>query len=77
MREILTENGFCYLDNRCLGEFICHPEYFNDRTHLNRIGAEVYTGIFLEQLKGIKSKYIIGKTKCDNLKKRNASSRVK
>lgn len=56
MREILTENGFCYLDNRCLGEFICHPEYFNDRTHLNRIGAEVYTRIFLEQLKGIKSK---------------------
>ena len=56
MREILTENGFCYLDNRCLGEFICHPEYFNDKTHLNRIGAEVYTGIFLEQLKGIKSK---------------------
>lgn len=56
MREILSEKGICYLDNRRLGEFIGHPEYFNDRTHLNRTGAEVYTRIFLGQLKGIKSK---------------------
>ena len=56
VREILSKNGFCYLDNRCLSEFMGHPEYFNDMTHLNSTGAEVYTRIFLEQLKCIKSK---------------------
>lgn len=47
----LMRNSFYYFDNRHLDAFVSHPEYFNDRIHLNRNGAELYTTIFIKQIK--------------------------
>lgn len=53
VQEILSKNDISYLDNRYLNEFALHPEYFNDITHLNRVGAEVYTTYFLKQIENL------------------------
>lgn len=53
VEKLAVEYGVRYIDNRGMREFVGHPEYFNDRTHLNRTGAELYTRLFLEQLKNI------------------------
>ena len=49
VEKLAVEYGVRYIDNRGMREFVGHPEYFNDRTHLNRTGAELYTRLFLEQ----------------------------
>ena len=51
VRRMALEHGVCYVDNRNLDVFVGHSEYFNDRTHLNSIGAEMYTKIFIGQLR--------------------------
>ena len=53
MKDILEKNGMYYIDNTCLEVFLKHPEYFNDYTHLNIVGAECYTKIFVSQLEKI------------------------
>lgn len=53
IQEILSENDIRYLDNRYIDKFVLHSEYFNDRTHLNSVGAEVYTTYFLEQIENL------------------------
>lgn len=53
IQEILSENDIRYLDNRYIDKFVLHSEYFNDRTHLNSVGAEVYTTYFLEEIKNL------------------------
>lgn len=55
INEILINNDMYYIDNRYLKEITSCKEYFNDRTHLNREGAKIYTQIFIEQLKRIES----------------------
>lgn len=50
----LTKSSFYYFNNKHLNAFISHPEYFNDRIHLNKNGAELYTTIFIKQIKEAK-----------------------
>lgn len=51
VKKMALEYGVCYVDNRNLDVLVEHSEYFNDRTHLNSIGAEMYTKIFIGQLR--------------------------
>ena len=51
MREICKKHGALFLNNSQLPEFIKHPEYFNDATHMNTIGAIPYTKFVLKQIK--------------------------
>lgn len=50
MRQICHEVGVEFYDNTQIPKFLEHPDYFNDRTHLNDIGARYYTKLFLEQI---------------------------
>ena len=52
MRKICKMHGALFLNNSQLPEFIKHPEYFNDVTHMNTIGAIPYTKFVLKQIKG-------------------------
>lgn len=51
VKKMALEYGVCYVDNRNLDVFVGYSEYFNDRTHLNSIGAETYTKTFIGQLR--------------------------
>ena len=53
MAQICRENGVPFIDNRSLPLFLEHPEFFQDAGHLNADGAEVYTSIFLHQLRDL------------------------
>ena len=43
--------GTLFLNNSQVPEFINHPEYFNDATHMNSIGSIPYTKYVLRQIK--------------------------
>lgn len=51
MRKICKMYGTLFLNNSQLPEFINHPEYFNDATHMNSIGSISYTKYVLRQIK--------------------------
>ena len=51
MERICNEYDATFINNTQLPLFLEHPEYFNDMTHLNNIGANIYTNIFLSQIK--------------------------
>ena len=51
MREICDSLGVLFLDNSGLEGFCGNKELFNDGTHMNEIGAELYTYKILEQIK--------------------------
>ena len=51
MRKICRMYGTLFLNNSQLPEFINHPEYFNDATHMNSIGSIPYTKYVLRQIK--------------------------
>lgn len=46
-----------FFDNSNPEAFLTHPEWFNDATHMNKIGAERYTTYFIGQLKNIATEY--------------------
>ena len=50
MKKICQEEGVEFYDNSQLDQFLQHPEYFKDATHLNDNGARVYTELFLQQI---------------------------
>lgn len=50
MKSICDEFGALFLDNSQLPEYLDHPEYFNDATHMNADGAERYTRLVLNQI---------------------------
>ncbi len=50
MKKICQEDGVEFYDNSQLDQFLQHPEYFKDATHLNDNGARVYTELFLQQI---------------------------
>lgn len=55
MQEMCERYGALYLDNSQLPFFFDHPEFFNDATHMNDVGAKVYTTeLFLKQIKNLK-----------------------
>lgn len=47
---ILNERGYTYIDNAYIKQFSDSPNLFNDDVHLNKVGAEIYTKIFINQL---------------------------
>lgn len=49
--EICSKYDIPVFDNRDIPEFMEHPEYFKDHTHLNHTGAERYTKIVIEQIR--------------------------
>lgn len=51
MKLICDRFGALFLDNSQLPEYLDHPEYFNDATHMNTDGAERYTHLVLNQIK--------------------------
>lgn len=51
MRKICKMYGTLFLNNSQLPEFINHPEYFNDATHMNSVGSIPYTKYVLRQIK--------------------------
>ena len=51
MQKICKMYGALFLNNSQLPEYMKHPEYFNDPTHMNTIGAIPYTVLFLKQIK--------------------------
>lgn len=51
MRKLCKMYGAMFLNNSQLTEFVGHPEYFNDPTHMNTIGAIPYTVFFMKQIK--------------------------
>lgn len=51
MRKICKMYGTLFLNNSQVPEFINHPEYFNDATHMNSIGSIPYTKYVLRQIK--------------------------
>ena len=50
MEKICNEYDVKFINNTQLSLFLEHPEYFNDKTHLNDIGANIYTNIFIDQI---------------------------
>lgn len=50
MKSICGQFGALFLDNSQLPEYLDHPEYFNDATHMNTDGAEHYTRLVLNQI---------------------------
>lgn len=48
--NICQELGVLFID--CSKLYISHPEYFNDATHLNAIGADIYTKHIASILQG-------------------------
>ena len=50
MKELCDKYEMTFINNTQLPQFLEHPEYFNDRTHLNDNGAKVYTDIFVNQI---------------------------
>ena len=50
IRPICEQNGILCIDNSNLPYFMERPELFNDTAHLNSIGAEIYTQIFIGQI---------------------------
>lgn len=50
MKELCDKYGMTFINNTQLPQFLEHPEYFNDRTHLNDNGAKAYTDIFVSQI---------------------------
>ena len=51
MRKICKKYGALFLNNSQLPAFIKHPDYFNDATHMNTLGAIPYTTFVLKQIK--------------------------
>lgn len=51
MRKICKKYGALFLNNSQLPAFINHPDYFNDATHMNTLGAIPYTTFVLKQIK--------------------------
>lgn len=51
MRKICKKYGALFLNNSQLPAFIKHPEYVNDATHMNTLGAIPYTTFVLKQIK--------------------------
>lgn len=54
VKNLIDSCNMVYIDNTNLDEFLQNPEYFNDRTHLNQLGANYYTRFFINQLKSLK-----------------------
>ncbi len=52
MRKICKMYGVLFLNNSQLPEFLEHKEFFNDLTHMNTIGAAIYTEEFINQIRG-------------------------
>lgn len=50
MKQICDSYGTPCFDNTQLEEFLENPGYFNDKTHLNDIGAKVYSSMFIKQV---------------------------
>ncbi len=50
IKKICDEYDATFINNTQLSIFLEHPEYFNDKTHLNRDGATIYTNIFIDQI---------------------------
>ncbi|MGM9846561.1 MAG: hypothetical protein ACI31F_01275 [Muribaculaceae bacterium] len=51
MKELCKQYGALYIDNSELSFFLERPELFNDRTHMNDVGAKIYTQFFIQQIK--------------------------
>lgn len=51
MQNMCETYGALFLNNTQLQDFINHSEYFNDVTHMNIIGAVLYTEFVLKQIK--------------------------
>lgn len=51
LKQICENNNILYLDNTNVDYFMQHPYLFNDPTHLNKQGADVYTKYFINQIK--------------------------
>jgi hypothetical protein len=49
--SICKNKGVPYLNLLNINEFLLHPEYFSDPTHLNDTGARIYTDIVIERIK--------------------------
>lgn len=48
--EIAKQYGCEYWDYQATQLFLEHPEWFNDATHLNERGADIYTDIILDRI---------------------------
>lgn len=53
LSKVLTSYGAYYQDNTFVDGISQNNEYFNDNIHLNSIGAELYTKMFIEQIKDL------------------------
>lgn len=51
LKQICTDNNITYFDNSNLDFIINNSHLFNDPTHLNKKGADVYTQYFMKQIK--------------------------
>lgn len=51
MCEICKHYDVQFIDNSQLSFFLEHPELFNDATHMNDIGAKIYTEMFLRHIR--------------------------
>ena len=51
MEKLCQGYGMMYLDNSQLPYFLERKELFNDATHMNENGAEIYTEMFISQIK--------------------------
>lgn len=51
IRPICEQNNIICIDNSNIPYFMNHPELFNDISHLNQNGAEIYTQMFIKQIK--------------------------
>jgi len=56
LRNFAQEENIPFLDYHTPGLFLDHPEYFRDRTHLNDMGARLFSQIFASELKSIMAK---------------------
>lgn len=50
MEQITGLYGMNFIDNSNVADVVKHPEFFNDNKHLNSLGAEYYTEIFIDQM---------------------------
>ncbi len=50
IKKICIKNGFEYWDYSCDTFFLNHPEWFVDVTHLNDIGAEIFTDLIIKRI---------------------------
>ena len=52
-REMAEKYGVPFIDHYRDSLFVGHPEYFYDFGHMNRKGAELYSRIFVKELKDV------------------------